>query len=98
MEPEIFEDDYYSVETTAGTWIVPVSVSGRVKSNAQLSDYVGGTIQSRKLVKGGFVCRMSMPGYLDCTDWSGFETEKECREHLEDMYGADAPDEEDSDD
>lgn len=38
----------------------------------------------------GFFSRLSAPGYLDCTDWSGpFDTKEEALEHLFDMYGTD---------
>jgi hypothetical protein len=36
----------------------------------------------------GFYCRLSAPGYLDCTEWSGpFETEEEAVAELLRMYG-----------
>jgi hypothetical protein len=30
---------------------------------------------------------MSASGYMDCTEWSVFETEAEAVEYLEDYYG-----------
>ena len=33
----------------------------------------------------GYGCRTSAPGYLDCTDWSVFDTKNECYEHLADL-------------
>lgn len=36
----------------------------------------------------GWFARLSMPGYMDCTDWSGpFETEAEALEYLNELYG-----------
>jgi len=36
----------------------------------------------------GWYCRLSAPGYLDCTDTDGpFKTEAEAEEHLIEMYG-----------
>ena len=36
----------------------------------------------------GWYCRLSAPGYMDCTEWSGpFETELEAILNLYEMYG-----------
>lgn len=36
----------------------------------------------------GWYSRLSAPGYLDCTEWSGpYETEDEALEDLFEMYG-----------
>jgi len=38
----------------------------------------------------GWFCRLSAPGYMDCTDWSGpYETENEAREAIVEMYDVD---------
>jgi hypothetical protein len=37
----------------------------------------------------GFGARLSAPGYLDCTEWSVFDTEKEAWDYLEESYGDD---------
>ncbi len=34
----------------------------------------------------GFGCRLSAPGYMDCTEWSVFKTEKEAENYLSEMY------------
>jgi hypothetical protein len=34
----------------------------------------------------GFGARLSAPGYLDCTDWCVFETEKEAWDYLRETY------------
>lgn len=38
----------------------------------------------------GFGARLSASGFLDCTDWSVFETEEEAREHLAEAYDVEA--------
>lgn len=38
----------------------------------------------------GFGARLSASGFLECTDWSVFETEEEAREHLEEAYNVHA--------
>jgi hypothetical protein len=34
-----------------------------------------------------YAARLSMPGYLDCTDWSYGTNARELRKHIRDMYG-----------
>jgi hypothetical protein len=35
----------------------------------------------------GWFCRLSAPGYLDCTDWDGpFETLEEAKEHITNTF------------
>lgn len=43
-----------------------------------------------EVIKGAWMARLSAPGYLDCTEWTGpFETEAEARAYLSDTYGDD---------
>jgi hypothetical protein len=42
----------------------------------------------------GFGCRLSAPGYLDCTEWSVFDSVSECESYLDEYY----PEDDDSDD
>ena len=37
--------------------------------------------------KTGFGACMSAPGFLDCTEWTVFDTEKEADDFLEETYG-----------
>lgn len=37
----------------------------------------------------GYGARLSMPGYLDCTEWCVFKTLREARKYLKEMYGDD---------
>jgi hypothetical protein len=43
-------------------------------------------IQEIKYIEG-YGARMSAPGYLDCTDWSVFDTEQEAYNFLNEFYG-----------
>jgi hypothetical protein len=36
-----------------------------------------------------FGARLSAPGYMDCTEWSLYDSEEEAREGLADVYGDD---------
>ena len=40
----------------------------------------------------GFGARLSAPGYLDCTEWTVFDTVEEAEEYLQEMYGDDEDD------
>jgi hypothetical protein len=62
-----------------------------------LDAYVEGGGESVRSVsvRGGWGARLSAPGYLDCTEWSVFDTEEEARESVAEMYGEDEEDEED---
>lgn len=40
-------------------------------------------------VRDGYGARLSAPGYMDCTEWSVFDTEDEAREYLDEYYPED---------
>lgn len=92
MEPEIFEDSYYEVETNQGIEIVPCSVVafyGDIPKEL-LRDYVEGEITDLEQLeqpRHGWICRLSAPGYTDCTAWAACPTEQECKDYLIDTYG-----------
>ena len=60
---------------------------------AHFGEYYEGSRIDTVSVRQGYGARLSAPGYLDCTEWTVFDTEEEAREYLEEMY----PDDEDSD-
>lgn len=97
---------WIEVETTQGTeWIDgtgfnirdsqtethPLSHKQRESIISQLSDYCEGKILEWKTIKG-HGARLSAPGYMDCTEWTVFETEQEAEDYLEENY----PDEEEN--
>ena len=50
-------------------------------SRAQAIEYDAGT-------RAGYYCRLSAPGYLDCTDWSGpFQSPTKAARNLIDIWG-----------
>lgn len=94
MQPQVYHDLYFEIETTIGTEIVPADVIGRTCATdvSAFLDYLEGEPNDEDElveVKEGWLARMSAPGYLDCTDWSAHETEEEARAYLEEMYGED---------
>ena len=94
MEPEITEKQtWYVVEGNCGTDFVPADVC----AVADIADYVeSSTIESVETMEG-YGARLSASGYLDCTDWSVFDSIKEAAQYLIDTY-YDFADDEMSDD
>lgn len=97
MQPQIYLTYYFVVNTSMGTEIVPYDVIGRTMNVHvdALLDYLEGTPDDPDglcEVSTGYIARLSAPGYLDCTDWSVFDTEDEAREYLRDTYGDDESD------
>lgn len=94
MQPYVYRADYFVVETSIGSEIVPADVIGRTCATAAeaFADYCEGSIVDPDEcvpIKNGFLARLSAPGYMDCTDWSAHETEAEARAYLVDTYGDD---------
>jgi hypothetical protein len=48
-------------------------------------------------VREGYGARLSAPGYLDCTDWSVFDTAEEAEKYLAENYPDDEEDETEED-
>jgi hypothetical protein len=67
-----------------------MSEQERADTVKKIQPYTEGTPLSWENVKG-FGARLSAPGYLDCTEWTVFDTEDEAREYLAENY----PDEDD---
>lgn len=87
------------VETNQGTECVSVFDTGLDWPNSeglpedalqesldQLQDYCEGKPASWENIQG-YGARLSAPGYLDCTEWTVFDTPERAREYLEEMYG-----------
>lgn len=92
MRPYIEHGDYFKVNTSAGTEIVPCDVIGRtmnVHVDALLNYLEGTPDDPEELceVQTGWLARMSAPGYMDCTDWSAHASEDDARAFLLDTYG-----------
>lgn len=66
----------------------PLTDKDRERITAKLSPYCKGTIQSWKNIMG-YGARLSAPGYLDCTEWTVFDTEQEAKEYLDENYPGD---------
>ena len=101
-------ENWLRVETTHGTEFVPsgqlslfvrnsdcpsqpLTEDEHAEYEGMIRDYTEGTIQSWENIKG-YGARLSAPGYLDCTEWTVFDTEEEAREYLEENYPEDEED------
>jgi hypothetical protein len=66
-------------------------------SDASLAEsfgkYYDGTVESVSL-RIGFGARLSAPGYMDCTEWSVYDTREQAAAELAEMYGDDDDDSE----
>ncbi len=56
---------------------------------AAFRDYTSNRKIDSVSMRKGYGVRLSAAGYMDCTDWSVFDTEDEARGHLRDFEGVD---------
>lgn len=104
------KENWLRVETNHGTYCVrvgdvslfvrnsdciaqPLTEAERENTIDKIRDYVEGTPQSWENILG-YGARLSAPGYLDCTEWSVFDTPEEAQEYLEEYYPEDEEEEE----
>jgi hypothetical protein len=69
----------------------PLTDKEREETISKLSPYCEGAIQEWKTIRG-YGARLSAPGYLDSTEWTVFDTEKEAETYLAETYGDDEED------
>ena len=99
MQKQVEHMECWQVETTCGTECVPSNLVGLNINVDSLSQYTEGEIHcdangefNGELVTGWFA-RLSAPGYMDCTAWSGpFKSEKEAMDYLCELYDAEDAD------
>jgi len=82
MQPQVEFGRWWEYETYEGTNWLPADLFTRkqITDNFTIGelDYI--------IEVEGWGARLSAPGYLDCTDWVVFPTEKQAREYLVEMY------------
>jgi hypothetical protein len=98
-------ENWLQVETTQGTEFVriadislfvrnsdcpsqPLTDDEREATIDKIRDYVEDTPKSWENIKG-YGARLSAPGYLDCTEWTVFDTAEEAEKYLEEFYPED---------
>ena len=92
MEKQIVQEHFYRITTDyCDEILIPESVCGsnQVPDNIEsFSEYCECGVPVEIESVFGYFCRLSAPGYLDCTEWSGeFETEKEASDYLDELFG-----------
>lgn len=112
MEPQItHRQQWIEVETSDGITWIEHSLVGYVRDSEQqthqltdkeretiiskLSQYCDGTVQQWKTIFG-YGARFSAPGYLDCTEWTVFETLQAAEEFIAAESEDDESDEEEA--
>jgi hypothetical protein len=97
--------NWLRVETTQGTEFVsiadtslfvrdsetrthPMSDEDREETIHKIQQYTEGPPQSWENIKG-YGARLSAPGYLDCTEWTVFDTKQEAETYLDENYPED---------
>ena len=82
MQDQVIYETFLVGETTEGTIVLHPDAWDQ-KKHYQLCR------AERWHKKRGWFARLSAPGYLDCTDWSGpFASPAEASGYLREMYGA----------
>jgi hypothetical protein len=64
----------------------PMSDAKRFEAVTKIQQYTDGEPQDWENIKG-YGARLSVPGYLDCTEWSVFDTKEEAEKYLDEMSG-----------
>jgi hypothetical protein len=81
MIPETKYGDFVMLDTNEGTIFVPLECF-------EYSDYNNHYKIHDLKIETAWFARLSMPGYLDCTEWMGpFFSEKEAIKEIMDFYG-----------
>ena len=87
LQPVIFQDRFFEVDTNAGIEWVEQALIGKTTepTKAELHDFIEGTRVYSCRLFDGYGAYLSAPGYLDRTDLCVFETEMEAIQYLVEM-------------
>ena len=86
MQKQIVSMTCWIVDTNIGTEVIPKDWTDK----DSLLDYTEGSTINWIAEENGFYARLSAPGYMDCTDWSGpYDTEQEAMTELDSLYYSD---------
>jgi hypothetical protein len=93
LEPEIVFGKWIEVDGNQGTEFIDADLVGEIESYqgpaipvpAELSDYCENRTVTEIKVIEGWGARFSASGYMDCTPWCVFETEKEAQAYIDEQ-------------
>ena len=88
MERQVECGEWWELDSSDGIFYAP---AWETSKNEMIEDCARGSMWTIKMVKG-YGARLSAPGYLDCTEWTVFDTEQEAYQFLEDYYPEDEED------
>lgn len=77
--------EYWKVETTGGTWIVPDFVHPMDAARSLLKDHVDGRIRAVEKSEG-WVGWLAADGYTDKTDFTAYRSEEDMLKSFIDEY------------
>jgi hypothetical protein len=69
----------------------PLTKDETFNTVTKIQSYTDGEPQSWANIKG-YGARLSAPGYLDCTEWTVFDTKEDAEKYLEENYSEDEQD------
>lgn len=91
MQEQVIYDRWCVIDTTHGTVAIPHDLVCARKGKTlnitarDVADFIDGDFIGCEIVDG-WGARLSMPGYMDATEWTVFETEEQAHKHLTHMY------------
>ncbi len=81
MEKQVTElTKWLQIESSDGTFYMPADMASLCESDFGMAD-----IYDIEVIEG-YGARLSMPGYLDCTDWSIHDSQNEAWNYLQETY------------
>ena len=70
----------------------PMTDDERAETIDKIRDFVSDEPESLENIKG-YGARLSAPGYLDCTEWTVFDTQEKAEKYLDEIYPEEEEDE-----
>jgi hypothetical protein len=103
MTPQVRYDSWLIVSSELGDEVVPCSLVGCGAHSCVVTEdddtfdelfslansFVQGCHITQFEIRDGWGARLTMPGYLDCTEWTIFRTKEEAEEYLKDLQEGD---------
>lgn len=95
MQPVVIFGDWWKIETDRdGTVVLPAML---FDLDDVMREYPETFLEGIEKVENKYGARMSAAGYMDCTDWTIHDSEKEGYDYLAEMYGDEDDEDEDAD-
>ena len=90
MQKQVIYDRWCVIETSNGTVAIQLDLIGKTlhPTAKEISRFIEGEFLSCSIVDG-YGARLSMPGYLDCTEWTVFPSEEQAYRFLTETFDND---------